>query len=1136
MAGSASSERGKTTLRLRSQFAVGNARASLTPSRRVASAAFRGVSPSPAASRATRVAVRASAGGNPGLSTTSGSVSFSGSANGAAASGTATFGSASKIRQYSDMSVGVPKETFKGERRVAMAPETCAKLVKAGFRVVVEKGAGKDSEFDDDEYVGAGCEIGNAWAADVVAKIRPPTKSEVNKLREDQILFSNIYPRQDEALVESLRAKGVVAFGLDCVPRTISRAQAFDTLSSMANISGYRAIVEAANAFPRFFAGQFTMAGNVPPAKVLVVGAGVAGLAAVQTAKNMGAIVRAFDVRAAAREQVESMGAEFLEVKLEESGEGEGGYAKEMSPEFIAAEMELFARQCAECDVVVTTALIPGRPAPKLISAEMVASMKPGSVTVDLASEAGGNIETTKPGEAYRTANGVTCIGYTDMPSRCAAQSSTLFGNNIANFLLSMGDSKQGVFEIRHDDEAVRGALVTQSGKVMFPPPPPPKKPDAPKQIAESSTASVEITLADDEPAEPPAWLPDAKRSILFGAFLVAMCAAGVAAPPAEAIGLLSTFSLACVVGYFAVTGVTAALHSPLMSVTNAISGMTAIGALEIMRGGLVPNDPVGVAAAAAVAMSAVNIAGGFLMTGRMLDMFRRPDDPPPYSHLLLVPVVAAIAYYATQCAAGVAAAALHETVALASALCCIGAISMLSSQTTARTGNSLGAAGVALGLAATIGPRLATASTQLLSQAAGALGVGAIMGLGIAAKCAITDLPQLVAAFHSLVGLAATITSVAAYASHPAATGAAHLGATWFGVFIGAVTFTGSVVAFLKLQGLVPSKESSLPAKHVFNGAAFAASLYFGVAFFRAAVGAATGDAVNALGAVAALGAFLGAHMTLAIGGADTPVVITVLNSSSGWALCAEGFVLGSQLLTVVGALIGASGAILSQIMCVAMNRSIVGVLLGIKGTLGGGNKKPAAAIDGNILCDVERGECVVSDAGAASQDLADADSVLIVPGYGLAVSKAQYAMADLIAMLRAEGKEVVVAVHPVAGRMPGQLNVLLAEAGVPYDVVKEMEEVENDVEKFDVSLVVGANDTVNPSAVEDPNSELAGMPVIQVWRSRKVLVLKRSLAGGYADVENPLFFNQNTNMVLGDAKATVEEIKDGLKALLGK
>ena len=1058
-------------------------------------------------------------------------------------------------RAYETMTVGIPKESTKGERRVAMAPETCGKLVKAGFKVVVEKGAGVESEYSDDDYVNEGCSIVNdAWKnTTVVAKIRPPSRAEQKKLSDAQILFSNIYPRQDEALVESLRARGVTTFGLDCVPRTISRAQAFDTLSSMANISGYRAIVEAANAFPRFFAGQFTMAGNVPPAKVLVVGAGVAGLAAIQTAKNMGAIVRAFDVRAAAREQVESMGAEFLEVSIDESGDGDGGYAKEMSPEFIAAEMALFARQCEECDIVVTTALIPGRPAPTLIKKEMVEKMRPGSVTVDLAAEAGGNVETTEPGKVVRTKNGVTCIGYTDLPGRCAAQSSTLFGNNVANFILSMGDSKEARFEIRHDDEAVRGALVTQDFQVMFPPPPPAAKPKPPPSANQNNIVakgqsdqsgespapgsidgSAGSTADENEARPPPAWLGDAKSAALFGTFLALMCVIGAAGPPAEAVAIVSTFSLACIVGYFAVTGVTAALHSPLMSVTNAISGMTAVGALELMRGGAAPVGTAATFAAAAVAMSAVNIAGGFLMTGRMLDMFKRPDDPPSYSKLLMVPVVITAAYYLPNAAAGVAAGALHETIALASALCCVGAISMLSSQATARTGNALGGAGVALGLAATAGPRLATAGAGSLAQAALALGAGGVCGLVIAARCAITDLPQLVAAFHSLVGLAATITSIAAYMSHPAATGAAHLGAAWFGVLIGAVTFTGSIVAFAKLQGLVPSKEVSLPGKSAWNTASIVGALYCGKVFFAAAGLGAVGDASWALAGVAAFGAFLGAHATLAVGGGDTPVVITVLNSSSGWALCAEGFVLGSQLLTVVGALIGASGAILSQIMCVAMNRSIVGVLLGVKGTLKPKGAKPGAGVEGAMLCDAERGECIVSDPETAAKDLFDAKTVLIVPGYGLAVSKAQYAMADLIKMLRDAGKEVVVAVHPVAGRMPGQLNVLLAEAGVPYDIVKEMEEIEGEEGRFDVSLVVGANDTVNPAAVMDPDSELAGMPVIQVWRSRKVLMLKRSLAGGYADVDNPLFFNENTNMVLGDAKATVDEMYAKLKNLV--
>jgi len=1032
------------------------------------------------------------------------------------------------VRGYDTLTVGIVAETAPGEKRVALAPESVAKLVKNGLSVVVESGAGEAAEFADSAYEAAGATIVDgsvAWGADIVCKIRPPTiGTETGRLSKDQILFSNVYPRQNEELVEELASRGVTSFGLDCVPRTISRAQAFDTLSSMANIAGYRAVVEASAAFGRFFAGQFTMAGTVPPAKVLVIGAGVAGLAAIQTAKNMGAIVRAFDVRSAAREQVESMGAEFLEVKIEEEGEGSGGYAKEMSPEFIKAEMELFAAQCADVDIVITTALIPGKTAPRLITADMVAAMKPGSVTVDLAAESGGNIETTVAGELIRTDNGVSCIGYTDLVSRCAAQASTLFGNNIVNFMLSMGNSKEREFEIKHSDEAVRGALVVEHGSVMWPPPPPPSRSPSEKKVPATSAAELQ---PQEEEAPPPAWLEPARAAVLVGVGLGLLATIGAVGPTAEMVQLTTIFSLACIIGYFVVTGVSAALHSPLMSVTNAISGMTAIGGLTLLGGGWLPNSAVSAAAAAAVAMSAVNVAGGFLMTERMLNMFRRPTDPPSYSWLFGLPLVATLGFYLQRTVAGAAGAALHQTMGLASAVCCIGAIACLSAQATARTGNALGVIGVALGLAATIAPMLSTISTELLGQAGMILGGGAAVGLAIASRCAITDLPQLVAAFHSLVGLAAAITSIASFAAHPTPD-AVHNVAIWLGTLIGGITFTGSVVAFAKLQGLVPSKEVSLPLKGWFNAAALAGCVAALLPFLSGpAVTLHSG--LQLLGITAGLSAFLGAHMTIAIGGADTPVVITTLNSSSGWALCAEGFVLSNSLLTVVGALIGASGAILSLIMCTAMNRSIVGVLLGIKGTLAKKGGGPAVA------CDVDRGECFVCDEGEAALELVRAKRVLIVPGYGLAVAKAQYAIADLISLLTANGKEVLVAVHPVAGRMPGQLNVLLAEAGVPYDVVKEMEELEGEMDKFDVSLVVGANDTVNPSAVEDPNSELAGMPVIQVWKSAKVIVIKRSLGGGYADVENPLFFNPNTNMLLGDAKCVADELKAAVLEQLG-
>lgn len=341
---------------------------------------------------------------------------------------------------YNKLTVGVPKETFLNERRVALTPAACKLLTKEGFSVLIEGGAGSEAKFSNAEYEAAGAKIGSAndaFCSDIVMKVRAPSVQEADLLRQGSSLISFLNPAQNRDLIDELAKKKINLFAVDQIPR-ISRAQVFDGLSSMANIAGYKAVIEAANHFGRFFTGQITAAGKVPPAKVLVIGGGVAGLSAIGTAKNMGAIVRAFDTRAAVKEQVQSMGAEFLELNVEESGEGTGGYAKEMSKEFIEAEMELFAKQCKEIDVLISTALIPGKPAPKLIKREMIESMKDGSVVVDLAAEAGGNFETTKPGELYQY-KGVTHIGYTDLPSRLPTQSSTLYANNISKYLLSMG-------------------------------------------------------------------------------------------------------------------------------------------------------------------------------------------------------------------------------------------------------------------------------------------------------------------------------------------------------------------------------------------------------------------------------------------------------------------------------------------------------------------------------------------------------------------------------------------------------------------------------------------------------------------------------------------------------------------------
>uniref|UniRef100_A0A672JJY2 proton-translocating NAD(P)(+) transhydrogenase n=1 Tax=Salarias fasciatus TaxID=181472 RepID=A0A672JJY2_SALFA len=659
---------------------------------------------------------------------------------------------------YKQLTVGVPKEIFQNERRVALSPAGVQALIKQGFNVVVESGAGESSKFPDEQYAQAGAtikDIKDVLASDVVVKVRAPTFNpalgvhEAEMMKDAATLVSFVYPAQNPELMDMLSQKKATVVAMDQVPR-VTIAQGYDALSSMANIAGYKAVVLAANSFGRFFTGQITAAGKVPPAKVLIIGGGVAGLAAAGSARAMGAIVRGFDTRAAALEQFKSLGAEPLEVDIKESGEGQGGYAKEMSKEFIEAEMKLFAKQCLDVDIIITTALIPG---------------------------------------------------------------------------------------------------------------------------------------------------------------------------------------------------------------------------------------------------------------------------------------------------------------------------------------------------------------------------------LAIAKKIQITDLPQLVAAFHSLVGLAAVLTCVAEYMieyPHFATDPAANLTkiVAYLGTYIGGITFSGSLVAYGKLQGILNSAPLMLPARHALNASLMAACVG-GMIPYMMDPSYTTG--ITCLGSVSALSAVMGVTLTAAIGGADMPVVITVLNSYSGWALCAEGFLLNNNLLTIVGALIGSSGAILSYIMCVAMNRSLANVILGGYGTSSTGTGKPMEITGTHTEVNVDQTVDMIKEA----------NNIIITPGYGLCAAKAQYPIAELVKMLAEAGKKVRFGIHPVAGRMPGQLNVLLAEAGVPYDIVLEMEEINEDFPETDLVLVIGANDTVNSAAQEDPNSIIAGMPVLEVWKSKQVVVMKRSLGVGYAAVDNPIFYKPNTAMLLGDAKKTCDALQ---------
>lgn len=1054
--------------------------------------------------------------------------------------------SASKLGKplpYSDVTIGVMKETYPGENRVSQTPEGVAMLIKAGFDVVVQSGAGENAGASDADYVNAGAIVfpgDQIFAhADLITKIRPPNDTEVPKLA-GKTLISMISPSINTDLYGALTAQNTNVFALDCVPRMLSRAQTYDVLSSQANIAGYRAVIEAAEAFPRFFAGQMTAAGKVPPAKVLVLGAGVAGLAAIQTAKNMGAIVRAFDVRPVTKEQVESMGATFLEVPINEDGSGSGGYAKEMSDEYKKAQAAMMLEQAKDVDIIITTALIPGRKAPILVNEEMLSVMKAGSVCVDLAAENGGNVAQTVANEIVTTENQVKIIGYTDLPSRLPSTASSLFSNNIAKFILSVGPQstgEKGTFQVDLEDDAVQNMLISWDGVARYPdritpynPPPPPKK-----TVEEEEVKTEEELIEEANQTQLSSFT---KNSIFACGAAAALLALGVTTDSHESIALLSSFALAGLAGYQVVWGVAPSLHSPLMAVTNAISGMTAVGGMLLLAHAasessadlssisLIPSNPAAWMGAAATCLSFINIAGGFLISGKMLDLFRRPTDPKEFFELYSAPAALLIG--------GLGASAWYHlgdlsnvsgTVGIASAICCIAAIAGLANQETARTGNVLGMAGVAFGLASTTADMSLVSSTPVAFEQVGILGgIGSGIGAVLASGVGPTELPQTVAAFHSLVGLAAMAGAAGEFLLNPSDIELGTLTAVYLATFIGGVTATGSMVAFGKLNGMLSSKALNLPGRDYLNlGMVSACALGMAAFLNPDIVGSMSPETVQiaSLALVGGLSSLLGVHLTASIGGADMPVVITVLNSYSGWALCAEGFMLGNPVLAEVGALIGFSGAILTWIMCEAMGRDVVSVVLGGAGT-------EAPKIDETQIIE---GEITVTDIDMVVESLKEAKEIMIVPGYGLAVAQAQFAIADIAKKLREEGKNIRFGIHPVAGRMPGQLNVLLAEASVPYDIVFEMEDINEEFPDVDVTLVIGASDTVSSAAEDDPNCSIYGMPVLRVWKSKQVFVLKRTIGNtGYTGMENPILYKENTDVLLGDAKQSCESIRSAI------
>ncbi|HBU15964.1 MAG: NAD(P) transhydrogenase subunit alpha [Rhodobacteraceae bacterium GWE1_64_9] len=523
------------------------------------------------------------------------------------------------------MKIGAPREIYGGENRVAMTPDSALQLQKLGHSCVIEAGAGQKAGFSDAAYLKAGVEIANTAAdlfaaADVVVKVRGPEASEVEMLRSGQTLISFFWPAQNAELLEAAKARGATVVAMDMVPR-ISRAQKMDALSSMANIAGYRAVIEAGNNFGRFFTGQVTAAGKVPPAKVLIVGAGVAGLAAIGTSTSLGAITLAFDVRPEVAEQIESMGAEFVYLDFAENaqdGAATGGYAAPSSPEFREAQLKKFRELAPDIDIVITTALIPGRPAPKLWTADMVQMMKPGSVIVDLAAERGGNCDLTVPDEKIVTENGVTIVGYTDFPSRMAAQASTLYSTNIRHMLTDLTPKKDGVIFHNMEDDVIRGATVVHDNAITFPPPPPKVAAIAAQKPKEKAK---ELTPEEKRAAETAAFKTQTRNQVamlVIGGGLILL--AGLFAP-ASFMSHFIVFVLSVYVGVQVIWNVSHSLHTPLMAVTNAISSIIILGALMQIGSG---SFLVIVLAALSVFMAGINIFGGFMVTRRMLAMFQK--------------------------------------------------------------------------------------------------------------------------------------------------------------------------------------------------------------------------------------------------------------------------------------------------------------------------------------------------------------------------------------------------------------------------------------------------------------------------------------------------------------------------------
>jgi len=1017
-----------------------------------------------------------------------------------------------------------PKNDPAGEKRVAMTPDVAKMLIGDGYKIIMEPGAGVGASFSDKAYQDVGCTmVPRAQVmstSTVVFAINPP-EAEFSSL-SNKILISwvgRLTPNGQTVVTKATEA-GVTLLDVTHAPR-ISIAQKLDVLSSQAKVAGHRAVMEAAHNFGRFHSGEMTASGKFPPSQTFVLGVGVAGLAAIGTSRALGSVVKAWDVRDVS-DQVKSMGAGWVTVDFKEDASGAGGYAKESSKEFQAAQQATFKKHLETIDIAITTAAIPGKPSPVLITDDMVKVMKPGSVIVDLAAVGGGNCTMTRKDEVYTTDNGVTIIGYTDLPGRMSCQASSMYAQNMMQLLRHIhGKEKAAGFVTQFESHLANeetGDIVTRSivtckgGKGIKAPPPPANLGKAAKKV-------VEKFKKPDTPGQ------DAFQSmVVLSIIFILLMQMGSGTP----ISVLRPFLLAGAAGYQAVWGVAHALHTPLMSVTNAISGMTVVGGIHLYNTS--SSDEPKIMAAVSAGVSAVNIFGGFIVTQRMLNLFKRKEDKD-YSAVMFVPGLVLVAYSILSAGSrdsdGKVTATEHDTqmIDVNNTICsclCIFAIVCLASQKSANIGAKFGMVGVICACINT----LIVLDTDVLIGIAPYLLAGGLIGAVMGSTISPMKLPQTVAAFHSLVGLAAMATSIAAYLdSHPDKRRGASVEniSALAGNFIGGVTLTGSLIAFGKLNGNLGSKALNLPGKNFLN--LIGLCTFLGLSAYLIMNGDQDGGdvGVKCTWGVAIIACLMGYHLVASVGGGDMPVCITVLNSYSGWALAAEGFNLKIPLLACVGSIIGFSGAILTKIMCDAMNRDIANVIFG-------GMNVAAPAKKG----DEEKKEHVETSVSATAALLVDAKKICIVPGYGMAQARAQNPVGALCQALRDADKVCEFIIHPVAGRMPGQMNVLLAEAGVPYDFVKEMDEVNDDMESYDVCIVLGANDITNSAAEEVEGCAIWGMPVIKVWHCKKTIFCKRSMAGGYADLENPVFFKESTDMLLGDGLKTADLLLAEVKAML--